>query len=600
MGADPNNSSFRYWAFISYSHADEEFGRRLHEKLERYRVPQKLVGRPHSLGTVPRQLIPIFRDRDELPGASDLGAKIRTALASSRFLIVVCSPRSAASQYVDEEIRTFKMLGASDRVLAIIVDGEPHASNRPGREAEECFPRSLCCAFDADGRATSSRCEPIAADARPGKDGLQRALLKIVAGMLEIGFDDLMQRELSRQRSYRRKVTTAIALALTLLTMAGFYGWRYLARSHAKSLVERLVSADVQQVPEIVENIYRHRDWTIPHLRTELDGSADGSARRLYLQLALLRAGENDEVALRDQLTLVAPEQFAVVRDALQKHFDQTTTAGSDAFRTGVVEPLWLVALDHGQPVAPRFQAACAVAAYTPGDVRWSRICGWVSGNLVSRQPEEFHAWLRALSPAQRQLVESLALIYHDSSQPRQGRLQAAEALAEFSANQPEVLFDLLAAADDFQFPVVFKKLAVHKEEAIDLARREVAKDIAACRSEEEKESLARRQANAAVALYQLKYYESFWPTLRYSSDPRTRSYIIHWLSLLGSEPEPILDRVKLEPDVSVRRALLFMLGEFAESQIPPDRRVTLGDLLVKIYRDDSDPGLHGAARWLL
>ena len=97
-----NNSDFKYWAFISYSHADEEWAKWLHKSIETYRVPRKIVGRATPQGEVPKRLFPVFRDREELPGASDLGGKLQDALKTSRALIVVCSPKSAVSKWVHE------------------------------------------------------------------------------------------------------------------------------------------------------------------------------------------------------------------------------------------------------------------------------------------------------------------------------------------------------------------------------------------------------------------------------------------------------------------------------------------------------------------
>jgi hypothetical protein len=85
---------YKYWAFISYSHQDKRWGDWLHRALETYRVPRRLVGRPSRDGAVPRRLYPIFRDREGLPTSSDLGPNINEALRFSRYLIVICSPRS--------------------------------------------------------------------------------------------------------------------------------------------------------------------------------------------------------------------------------------------------------------------------------------------------------------------------------------------------------------------------------------------------------------------------------------------------------------------------------------------------------------------------
>jgi hypothetical protein len=83
---------FRYSAFISYSHADEKHAAWLHRALESYRVPRRLVGATTDAGTVPERLPKVFRDRDELPSATNLGDKLTAALTGSAAQIVICSP----------------------------------------------------------------------------------------------------------------------------------------------------------------------------------------------------------------------------------------------------------------------------------------------------------------------------------------------------------------------------------------------------------------------------------------------------------------------------------------------------------------------------
>ncbi len=209
----------RYFAFISYSHADRRWGDWLHKALETYPVPSRLVGQETAVGPIPRRLAPIFRDRDELPSATDLNRKVNEALAQSANLIVICSPRSAASRWVNEEVQEFKRLGREERVFCLIVDGEPNASDIPGHAAEECFAPALRYRVGSDGAPSDARTEPIAADARAGKDGRNNAKLKLIAGLLDVGFDALRQRE--QQRRNRRLATvTAVALSIMALTTA--------------------------------------------------------------------------------------------------------------------------------------------------------------------------------------------------------------------------------------------------------------------------------------------------------------------------------------------------------------------------------------------
>src|SRR5262245_35929399 len=133
---------FKYKAFISYSHRDAHWGDWLHRALERYRVPKKLVRTRGRAGAVPTSLFPIFRDREELASSADLPEQIKQALEQSAHLVVICSPHSATSRWVNEEILAYKRLGREDQVLAIIVEGEPNTADEPSVQALECFPRA--------------------------------------------------------------------------------------------------------------------------------------------------------------------------------------------------------------------------------------------------------------------------------------------------------------------------------------------------------------------------------------------------------------------------------------------------------------------------
>jgi eukaryotic-like serine/threonine-protein kinase len=210
---------FKYFAFISYSHADRAWADWLHKALETYRIPARLVGRDTGYGPIPKSLAPIFRDRDELPSATDLNRKVNEALAQSANLIVICSPRSAASRWVNEEILEFKRLGRAERVFCLIVDGEPNASDLSGRAAEECFAPALRFELGMGGELSTARTEPIAADARAGKDGKANAKLKLISGLLDVGFDALRQREQQR-RNRRMAAITALALVVMTVTTA--------------------------------------------------------------------------------------------------------------------------------------------------------------------------------------------------------------------------------------------------------------------------------------------------------------------------------------------------------------------------------------------
>ncbi|HNP35504.1 MAG TPA: toll/interleukin-1 receptor domain-containing protein [Woeseiaceae bacterium] len=223
---------YRYRAFISYSHRDEKWASWLHKTLETYRVPKHLVGERTPAGKIPARLAPVFRDRDELPSATNLGDLLTESLRNSANLIVICSPAAAKSQWVNEEILGFKRLGRSDRIFCLIVDGEPWASNDPANADQECFPRSLRYELGEDNELSDRFAEPIAADAREQGDGKPNAKLKLISGMLGVGFDALKQRE--QQRRHRQMAFVATAASVGMLLTSGLATFALLARAEAE------------------------------------------------------------------------------------------------------------------------------------------------------------------------------------------------------------------------------------------------------------------------------------------------------------------------------------------------------------------------------
>ena len=198
---------------------------------------------------MPRTLRPIFRDREDFSAGPSLAAATIAALEASQFLIVVCSPNAAKSEYVNEEIRRFKEFGRSQFIIPVIVGGNP------GEGDDQCFPPALRFKVGADGALTAEREEPIAADARDSGDGKALATGKVVAGLLGIGLDEIIRRA-ERERRRRTRFWSALAgvfLGLAIIAAgSAVYAWQQLRTNEEfldatldrfTSLVNRAVSA---------------------------------------------------------------------------------------------------------------------------------------------------------------------------------------------------------------------------------------------------------------------------------------------------------------------------------------------------------------------
>ena len=160
IGSKPNpydlDSEHKIWAFLSYSPEDNReqrpdkqdvtglcWGNWLHEALKTFSIPAEFVGQINGRGEIiPERIDPIFRDELEASADGSLSADTRKALEQSICLVVICSPRSAKSQQVNEAVRHFKQLGRGKHILPIVIAGEPNVGegSKPGRTAEdECF-----------------------------------------------------------------------------------------------------------------------------------------------------------------------------------------------------------------------------------------------------------------------------------------------------------------------------------------------------------------------------------------------------------------------------------------------------------------------------
>jgi len=163
-------------------------------------------------------------------------------MGASEFLIVLCSPNSAQSTWVNREVAWFKTHRDPLKILTVIVGGEPMASLIAGREAEECFPKTLLYRVGADLQPTAEIGEaPLAADARETGDGKRGAKLKLAAAMLGLGLDTLVNRD-DRRRAQRRRVVMA-GMAASIAVLGGLSVYAFNQRDAAVAARNDAVAA---------------------------------------------------------------------------------------------------------------------------------------------------------------------------------------------------------------------------------------------------------------------------------------------------------------------------------------------------------------------
>jgi len=311
-----------FGAFISYRHVepDRSLARWLHGALETFRVPAPLVA-----GGTRARIGRVFRDEEEFAASADLSARIDDALMRADALVVICSPRTPASRWVNAEVSRFVALGRAHRIFALLIEGEPG----------ESFPAAL----------SSSGAEPLAADLRPKSGENPRhvrrfALLKLIAGVLGVEFDALRRRDEERRRRQLVWLASAGAAATVLfaaLAATAVVQWR---RAEQELLISRSENLAAQAQLALAQATAHDPRGSMT--RPDIDRAA-----LLALESLRIHPGLAADVVLRRALYALAPERLIV-------------QLAPDEFVSGISP--------QGVPVRGRGNAPAALEAPTVGD----------------------------------------------------------------------------------------------------------------------------------------------------------------------------------------------------------------------------------------
>lgn len=198
-------NKYDYYAFISYSTADEKWAKWLHKHLESYNLPSALRRSNNSL---PKYIRPVFWYKTDLSG-TELHSALEKELTSSRHLVLICSPDSAKSVWVNDEVKSFVESNRTDYIIPFIVSGQP--DNPEGEDY--CYPQVL-----RDMPRTK-----MLRGIDVSKVGKQHALIDVVSTMFGLRFDALWQRH--KRAQIRRNI--CYALFALILVLAGIGIWDY-------------------------------------------------------------------------------------------------------------------------------------------------------------------------------------------------------------------------------------------------------------------------------------------------------------------------------------------------------------------------------------
>ncbi len=197
-----------YVAFISYQHSPLSIAvaKKLLRLIEGYVVPKSL--RPNR----GRKLGSVFRDRDELVASGDLSSELKEALDRSEYLIVICTPESTSSRWMELEISYFLQKHSRKNLLTVLASGTP----------DTAFPNAIACDFPNNIEDTTniqpSEIDIRAKNIRSTLAKLRRERFRIFAALLHCPYDVLVQRNQKRILSISAAIA-AISLSVTILLL---------------------------------------------------------------------------------------------------------------------------------------------------------------------------------------------------------------------------------------------------------------------------------------------------------------------------------------------------------------------------------------------
>lgn len=369
------------------------------------------------------------------------------------------------------------------------------------------------------------------------------------------------QREMMGRAARYYEARAALLLAVLVLMLG--ISWEAIGQLRARVLLDRVLEASTDDIAAIVEDMGPYRHWLNGPLREACaSAEANGDSRRqLHASLALLPVDPSQVRYLCDRLKDAKPQELMVIREALKDHADEATPR------------MWEILADGKRAPSERLRAACFVAAYAPDDDRWQGVSRDVAARLVAEDRLEIVRWAEALRPVGRHLLQPLATLLVENKSDAASRRMITRLYGEYAEGLPDAFAPL---------------------------EKEAAGENGAVVNPNDRLAPQRQEAIAAATLAALGRWEPALRLLPHQLDPTVRSYLIDQLGQLRADARMLESLLTEDHEVSLRRAALLALGEFDRDGLPLPTRERLIPRLAQLHHIDADPGVRGAAAWLL
>jgi serine/threonine protein kinase/formylglycine-generating enzyme required for sulfatase activity/tetratricopeptide (TPR) repeat protein len=267
-------------------------------------------------------------------------------------------------------------------------------------------------------------------------------------------------------RRARRVHVQRGALLTVLIALIGWGGVETYGDMRSAGLVESLRTASTADVPKIIQELSGYRRWADRRLVQLLEENEIPTREHLHASMALLPGDATQVDTLYERLIKATSADLPVLRDALEPY-------------QSVLTPKLWSDLERAEPGGPQIlPSAGALARYDAESPRWIEFDGKVADALVKVNPIFLGQWLDILRPVQDRLTRPLAVIFKEKSRPETEHTLATNILADYAKDAPDLLADLLLAADPKAYRTLFPVAAEQAKKVLPLFRAELESTV--------------------------------------------------------------------------------------------------------------------------
>lgn len=370
----------------------------------------------------------------------------------------------------------------------------------------------------------------------------------------------------ARWLSKNQRHLASVSLAVVVLLIAAWFGWRWLQQRDVAQLIDNLPQVSADGLTPLIDRLAEQPSNSRVLLQQRLNSLPPGEVDSAWrYRLALLRCDQGEVFPLlMDLMTLEHPDEFAVLSRELRRKGPAEIPA----------ENLRLPSMADDDP-GRRLRAAAVLAGFDPQH-EWSAEEGEiVAAEMVRANPQWLAVYdklLRGSADCQEQTVRGLNRIAADSTRSQAEAINAAAILANWQASDPPSLVALVALCTPEQLSVVANVVQVFKQHVGAELVTQQATAVDRFQKSPSTEHAA-SAANLTLALWRAdpSTFDGQW--LQPAADPRLRTELIHRFPAARFSATQMVKLVRDHADVKTRSALLLALAGFRSQELSAELR---------------------------